>query len=165
MLFGEGQRIRSLSVRHDGALVAGGSTTGTVWLWEISDGSQPEIVDVTQIDVADEEVLAVEFVGNGDRLLFGTADGNIHLWEVDPPAAIGEPLQGLGPVRSLAAHPTSDAAFVVSDGGARLRLVLDEEEWVDVACELADPSPTREEWNLYLGGVRPLRSTCDVLGR
>ncbi|MCK9903060.1 WD40 repeat domain-containing protein [Frankia sp. Cpl3] len=130
-----GSRLLSAAVRPDGRLLAAGTDTGTVELWDLTDGANPVHVD-TVTGVGDW-VYTVAFSPNGTTLAAGAGNGDVRLWDVTEPGrprALATLTFHRDRVRSVAFSP--DGATLAS-GGDDGQVAL----W-----DVADPGRPQRRW-------------------
>jgi WD40 repeat protein len=71
--------IQSLMFNPDGSILAGGAA-GQTWLWNVTDRRQPHTLTILQTPKT--ITWKLQFSPDGQTL--AAADGNIHLWDIDP---------------------------------------------------------------------------------
>lgn len=71
-------RVKSLAISPDGRYLAGGSDSGSVYIWDMHNEFEESSVYVKQ----GASVSAVRFSNDGRILAFGDEDGDIVLWDV-----------------------------------------------------------------------------------
>ena len=127
-----GSPVESLDIARDGTLIACGTSSGEVTLWDPEAGRK--IGDLTAEGAA---AISVAFSPDGTTLASGGADAVIRLWNVADRKLIRE-LPPLGspyrPHRALALAPASDGELVIiagDDGSLRaVNVVLEQELWI-----------------------------------
>ncbi|WP_018636104.1 WD40 repeat domain-containing serine/threonine protein kinase [Parafrankia elaeagni] len=140
-----GSRLLSAAVRPDGRLLAAGTDTGAVELWDLADIANPVHVD-TVTGVGDW-VYTVAFSPNGTTLAAGAGNGDVRLWDVAEPGrprALATLTFHRDRVRSVAFSP--DGATLAS-GGDDGQVAL----W-----DVADPGRPQRRWvaDGATGGIR-----------
>ena len=88
---------------------------------------------------------------DGSAMLFDVDVGGVRLGDMIPSARSDEFAASL--------RPDGRELAVVIDAGIQL-WDLDRESQAAAACRIAGRDLTREEWDTYLGGMAPYRSTC-----
>ncbi|MCV9386555.1 nSTAND1 domain-containing NTPase [Reichenbachiella ulvae] len=71
-------RVKSLAISPDGRYLAGGSESGSVFIWDIQNNYEESSLYVQQ----GESVSAVTFSEDGSELAFGDEGGDIVLWDL-----------------------------------------------------------------------------------
>jgi WD40 repeat protein len=106
------QPVVAVAFSHDGDIVAGGSTDGSVWLWNPVT-HQPV---GAPLRAGTGPVTSVAFSPRGSILAVGGKDGIVRLWDVASRRPVGGPLTGFsGAVTSVA---FSRDGTIVAAGGA-----------------------------------------------
>ncbi|UXP32002.1 High-affnity carbon uptake protein Hat/HatR [Reichenbachiella agarivorans] len=72
-------RVKSLAISPDGRYLAGGSDSGSVYLWDMENNYEETSLYVQQ----GASVSAVTFSGDGRILAFGDETGDIVLWDLE----------------------------------------------------------------------------------
>jgi WD40 repeat protein len=105
-------------------------------------------------------VTALEFSPDGRRLLTGSPDGVVQLWDVATQTAIGEPLP-VAPGALVTAAFTADGSSVVAvpDRGTGVRWDVRESTWQRMACSVAGRPMSDALWRQELPG-RAYREVC-----
>jgi WD40 repeat protein len=106
---------------------------------------------------------SVSGVAANDRLVLTAAgDGTVRMWDMASGTAIGGPVPTDGLIApSIAVHEDGKHALVQGDRGL-LELVLDDDEWVRLACSIAGRQLTEDERADY--GLAGSASACGSLG-
>src|SRR5262245_16944154 len=107
-----GTLIEGLDVSPDGTLIASGSLSGAITLWD--SGAGAKVVDLA---AAGPQVMTVAFSPDGTRLASGGADAVLRLWNVEQQQLERElPFVGSDdrPGRDIGLAPSSDGSFVVA---------------------------------------------------
>ncbi|MET7465577.1 NACHT domain-containing protein [Nonomuraea sp. NPDC005501] len=117
--------IDSLAVSQDGRLLAAGTWTWNIGLFDLSDPARPQHLSTTAR--AHEDLVAgLAFSPDGTVLASASVDTNVHLWSVTDAGAT-ERLATLGAheqaVRSVAFHP--DGSLLATGGRDGLVLLWD----------------------------------------
>jgi WD40 repeat protein len=66
-------------------MLAEGSTDDTVWLWNVTDLSNPALIG--ELTGPAGHVYSVAFSPSGQTLAAGSADGTVRLWNTNPASA------------------------------------------------------------------------------
>jgi WD40 repeat protein len=117
--------IQSLAFASDNRRLAGGAT-GAVYLWNSEeDASDPEVVSFDSAHVA----TTVAFLDNG-RLLAGTSDFLVHLWDISGPRArsLHNPAATLGNPLGIALASDGKAIVTCQYDGAVRRWTIENEK-------------------------------------
>jgi WD40 repeat protein len=86
---------------------------------------------------------------NDDFVLAASADGTVRIWDLAGGGALGGPIHTGGiTAPSIAMNSNGDRALVQGDRGL-LELVVDEGEWVRLACSIAGGELTEDERASY----------------
>lgn len=67
-------QIKCLAIKPDGALIAGGTSSGEVYIWNTEDYTYPVVLPV------ESPVHSISFNYRGDLMAFGDEDGNVSLF-------------------------------------------------------------------------------------
>jgi WD40 repeat protein len=104
--------VISLAVTADGRTLATGNYGSTITLWDLRTQS-PSVLDEHRGRVN-------SLVMSGDRLISGSGDGSVRVWDIANGYEVQEPLVAGGRVLSLAAAGNSTVAAGYSDGSVRI---------------------------------------------
>src|SRR5262249_55507685 len=126
-----GALIEGLDVSQDGKLIASGSSSGAVTLWDSETGEK-----VVDLAAAGAPIATVAFSPDGSRLASGGMEGTLQLWNIEQrklerelPAAGSDDRPG----RHVVLVPSSDGAIVVGacDTGTlrAVDVVLEKQIW------------------------------------
>jgi WD40 repeat protein len=86
---------------------------------------------------------------NDDFILAASADGTVRIWDLAGGGALGGPIPTGGiTAPSIAMNSNGDRALVQGDRGL-LELIVDEDEWVRLACSIAGGELTEDERASY----------------
>lgn len=104
------------------------------------------------LDVLDltTSVANVGVLEGGDRVVVGRRDGTVQLWDATSSSLIGTihdaTANGLG-----TPHSDPDTGSVwMSVAGRALRLPVDPDRWIEIACETVGRPMTRAEWRAHV---------------
>jgi len=102
-----------------GFLAGGGEANGNVYLWDVSQGIQPNIRQTFQ-DPDGKGVHGVAFNSDGSLLASGDDNGNLYLWNVAT-GALERTLYGPhgGYIQGIAFSPTADIVAATSDNDTK----------------------------------------------
>jgi WD40 repeat protein/tRNA A-37 threonylcarbamoyl transferase component Bud32 len=156
----------SVAFDPSGRLLAGGGASGSVRLWRVSD-QQPAFPPLTGHT---GPITGTSFAPDGSFLATTSLLGATKLWDPATGLGYGDELISEKPGSLV---PTADGPFLLRnafspDGrllavagvGSRAMLWdVDSVGWRLRACAIAGRNLTREEWGLYLPGMR-FRATC-----
>jgi eukaryotic-like serine/threonine-protein kinase len=107
----------ALALSPNGELLATGSVSGDVQVWNVSDVANPVLQG--QLGGHDGAVSAVAFSADGSKLA-GSRAGNLQIWDIrDPLQAriIAQPYNPFGPITALTFSPDGTTLAVGIDGG------------------------------------------------
>ncbi|GGW94820.1 WD40 repeat domain-containing protein [Streptomyces noursei] len=140
-------------------LIAGGSGSGTVRLWNVSDPARPTPLG-QPLGSSSSPVKAMAFSPDGHTL--ATAGSSVQLWKVtDPahPAAIGQPVDVYASEISSVAFAPDSHTLATGGYDDTVRLwQLGADQAIQQICASTD-APTRKQWQQYLSEL-PYRSSC-----
>lgn len=103
---------------------------------------------------------ALQASTDGRTLLATGTDGSATLFDVAGAVRLGDMIPSAGDdVFAASLRPDGRELAVVIDAGIQL-WDLDPASQAEAACRVAGRDLTREEWDTYLGGIAPYRSTC-----
>ncbi len=107
-------------------------------------------------------VRCATFSPDGRRIVSGSDDNTLRLWDAATGAAIGEPLKGhSGSVTSVAFSP--DGRRIASGSGdSTLRVWPVLESWADALCAKLPRNMSRKEWKSWVGD--DIAYTCQCPG-
>jgi hypothetical protein len=121
-----------------------------------------QLADVTRLIETGTPVLSVAFSPDGKRIVSGSNDLTLRLWDGETGKPLGEPLRGhRSPVLSVAFSP--DGKRIVSgsaDNTLRLWDVLD--SWAEELCAKVPRNMTYDEWKQWVGDI-PYQKQCPNL--
>lgn len=144
-----GGRLREVRFDDTGGLLFGASINGDTRVWRILDGGRT-VEPVAVLATRAEEIRAVATDPTRPRIVTGSADGRVQLWDVATRAEIGPAWRVPTPVRQLSFAPDG-ARVAVTAGAAAFEINVDEESWRDAACRRAGRSLTPLEWQQFVG--------------
>ncbi|CAG7845863.1 Uncharacterized WD repeat-containing protein alr2800, partial [Serendipita indica DSM 11827] len=139
--------VNSVAFSPDGQRIVSGSSDRTVRLWDVETGAQigspleghtgwkrahrldPRLKDIQAA------VMSVAFSPDGQRIVSGSSDRTVRLWDVETGAQIGSPLEGhTDSVRSVAFSP--DGQRIVSGSDDRTVRLWDVETGAQIGSPL-----------------------------
>jgi WD40 repeat protein len=97
-----------VAISPDDRWVAAGLIDGNIWLWELSTGQR-----VAKLIGHTERVSAIWFSGDGARLLSGSWDETIRLWDL---TVLDTPIEALSHVVETRWGRSADRLFELDDG-------------------------------------------------
>lgn len=105
-------------------------------------------------------IVGMTFVDRGG-LVTVESEGTVRLWDAVTGGSIGVLVDGGGSTPPSTPWFDSDRGTVwVASSGRLIEISLDPARWIDKACEFVERDLTRDEWNRYVPGDEPPRSTC-----
>lgn len=158
----KGVDCSTLAFNSDRTILAVGSNSGTITLWDLASGrvlsllSSPEQNGTltTVVISPDEKTLAST----------GLKSGDLTLWDVASRRALNVPV-------NFGMNTTELEAFGFSADGKRLLvkgddgfsvIEVDPKSWMQRACRIANRNLTCDEWHTYVG-AQPYEKTCPGL--
>lgn len=109
-------------------------------------------------DVGETNGLAV--VPGRDLLVIVQFDGTVRLWDLAENRSRGVLLDAASGGVNPLYDESSDSIWVAVDGDA-VRVPLDPDRWIALACEYAGRELTSDEWREYVPGDLPQQPVCD----
>lgn len=110
-------------------------------------------------------VTAVTFSPDGRRIVSGSADKSIRLWDADTRRAIGAPLTGhTDGVLSVAVSPDGQRVISgASDDTIRAWPTPDQGAWPDLLCHKITENMSHQEWNDWVSPAIDFVPVCPGL--
>jgi WD40 repeat protein len=144
----------SVALSPDGQLLAVGGSGNVVRLWDVRSGEL-----VHELDQGGNGAFTLEFTPDGRTLAVSGFEPAASLWDVASGIQIGPQLTA-GERRTMI-DLSSDGRLLleVHANGTGAVWDVDPESWAQRACELANRTLTREEWDEFLPG-RPYEPAC-----
>ncbi|MGL1889164.1 MAG: High-affnity carbon uptake protein Hat/HatR [Reichenbachiella sp.] len=134
-------RVKSLAISPDGRYLAGGSESGSVYLWDMENNNEQTSLYVQQ----GAAVSAVAFSTDGTQIAFGDEEGDIVLWDLEDNRVIKKLTGHSATITDL--EYSKDNSLLASgslDGTAKLWIM---EFLNDLPIELDDHSAKyNEKW-------------------
>jgi WD40 repeat protein len=162
-------KVTSFAFSPDGKRIVSGGKDKILWVWNayLSDTRDMfKLRDARQgvgLGGHTNAVESVAFSPDGTRIVSGSADNTLRLWDARQGDVLGEPLRGhTSWVASVAFSP--DGKRIVSgsaDNTLRVR-PFDGDGWADVLCAILPRNMTTEEWKKWVGDL-PYRRQCPNL--
>lgn len=148
--------INALAFSPDGLTLASAGSDNLVVLWDISNPAQP--IQRATLTGHNSTVSALAYAPTGEFLVSGSNDGTIILWS-SRGEIIGQPLVGhTGKIGVVTFGADAKTLYSVGSDGRVLRWNLDDDDWINQACQIAGRNLTQAEWAQYFDD--PYRVTC-----
>ncbi|MEL6263349.1 MAG: hypothetical protein AAFR12_20040, partial [Cyanobacteria bacterium J06626_6] len=117
------------------------------------------------------EVYSVAFSSDNQRIVSGSSDGTLRLWDAQSGSPIGEPLEGNGSEVYSVAFSSDNQRIVSGSRDGTLRLWdASPSAWIDIACKrlqyhplLTEPETISSDQEFYEVAARS-RAVCQQRG-
>jgi WD40 repeat protein/DNA-binding SARP family transcriptional activator len=153
-----GFRVHDSTTSPDGSHVAVTGQSGEVATVDVRSGQQRK--GSTALAA---EGLSVRYSDDGSRIVTGSGDGAVTLWDGRTLQALGTvyPRQQGDPVSARADFGADHDVTIASYDGHTFTWDTDDDRAVDYACQMAGRNLTRDEWSEFLP-EQPFREVCPV---
>jgi WD40 repeat protein len=153
-----GFRVHDSTTSPDGSHVAVTGQSGEVATVDVRSGQQRK--GSTALAA---EGLSVRYSDDGSRIVTGSGDGAVTLWDGRTLQALGTvyPRQQGDPVSARADFGGDHDVTIASYDGHTFTWDTDDDRAVDYACQMAGRNLTRDEWSEFLP-EQPFREVCPV---
>ncbi|MEM9041898.1 MAG: protein kinase [Actinomycetota bacterium] len=104
---------------------------------------------------------SLDFVNDDRLLLISGNDGTVSVWDIERRELAGVIWEGRGSTDQGGSYydePTD--SLWISAAGKLVRLPLNPQRWVDLACDAVGRDFTQDEWERLVPGDGPVRSAC-----
>ncbi len=153
----ENDAVQSVRFSQGGSLLACGTLSGKIMIFRTSDLSL-----VNTFNGHKARVTSLEFSPDGEKLVSGSYDGTVILWDLT--GSSGQPItltDNAGFVFTVGFSP--DGNYFLSGSAKEPRLVARPAKASIPAsriCPLVKRDMTTDEWNKFVGSDIPYRKTC-----
>jgi WD40 repeat protein len=147
--------VESVAWSPDGRTVAAGIDDGTVALLDYPTRRRVGV----PLEVGGSGA-SLAFSPNGDMLAVGNSEDAVTLFDVRKRRPVGSPFETEGGVLSLAWSPDGDTLAAGRTVGRVVLVDVAVESWLNRACAIANRNLTKDEWDQFIGRLRPYRATC-----
>jgi WD40 repeat protein len=153
-----GFRAYASSASPDGGHVAVTGQSGEVATIDVRSGQQRKGSTALV-----GEGMSVRYSDDGSRIVTGSGDGAVTLWDGRTLQALGTvyPRQQGDPVSARADFGGDHDVTIASYDGHTFTWDTDDDRAVDYACQMAGRNLTRDEWSEFLP-EQPFREVCPV---
>jgi WD40 repeat protein len=156
--------VRSVSFGPDDRLVAAGTESNMVVVWDVTKVRDGAVPAARLLRGHDDFVASVAFAPDGQMLASGGFDRTVRLWDVASGLPFGGPFYGYaGWVQSVAWSPDGQRMASGGEDGTVILWDVGLESWQERACRIANRNLTREEWERFVGSGRAYNQTCPGL--
>ncbi len=145
----------AIAFSPDGRLLASPRDNRSVGIWDVRTG---ELVREVEPNVG-AAVLALDFSSDGRTLAVSGGDSFASLWDVATGAQIGPRLTAGGRGSKVDFSPDGTTLLQTHANGRGAVWDVDPESWKRRACEVANRTLTRKEWEAFLPG-RAYQPAC-----
>jgi WD40 repeat protein len=145
----------AIAFSPDGRMLATPGIDGSVQLWDVRSG---KLVRRLEQNVG-TAVLSLEFSPDGETLAISGGEPFASLWDVATGTQIGSRLTAGSRGAMLDLSPDGRRLLMTHANGEGAVWDIDPTSWARRACELANRTLTREEWEEFLPG-RPYEPAC-----
>jgi WD40 repeat protein len=153
--------LRSVAFSSDGHTLAAGDGNGKISLWEVGVSALRPFLGTLDIGIK-TDVASVAFSPDGRTL--ASADEDVQLWDVADRRRLDSPVNGHKTlVRTLAFSPDGDTLASGDYEGVVIVSSIGNGSLESHACAIANRNLSRDEWQHFIGSLRPYRSTCPGL--
>jgi len=142
---GHNNAISSLIFSDNSQFIFSGGRDRDIVLWSV------EGEETYRFEGHRDWVLSLALNPANDILASGDRTGTIHLWDLNTGFQIGDPL--LGPDGWLTGlHFADDTTILASnrENNVTMHWTVDTDDWVDLACRIANRQMTENEWRQFL---------------
>jgi WD40 repeat protein len=150
---GSGDSV-AVALSPDGGLLAVGGYGNVVSIWDVDSGKLRRT-----IDLGGAGALALDFSGDGRILAISGFEPVASLWDVETGIRIGPALTAGLRAAMVDLSPDGKRLLMTAANGEGAVWDVDPASWARRACEVANRSLTRAEWEAYLPG-RPYDPAC-----
>jgi len=110
-------------------------------------------------------VTSLAFSSDGSTLVSGGDDGTLAFWDSETLRPIGTPIRSTRTDlwRAWYRSDGSVVGYEPADAEGAFQwfsMPGRADQWLNLACQIAEPTLTKDEWDRYVGGGRPFQSVC-----
>ena len=145
----------------DGSRFAIGTGAGTIVVVRTRDFAKLTSV----IHAVAGGVTSLAFSSDGSTLVSGGDDGTLAFWDSETLRPIGTPIRSTRTDlwRAWYRSDGSVVGYEPADAEGAFQwfsMPGRADQWLNLACQIAEPTLTKDEWDRYVGGGRPFQSVC-----
>ena len=146
-----GRAISGIAAGTDGTVVAG-TADGLVAVFTSAAGPACRPAEWTRTDLAaaSDAVTSVALAAGDELAIFGTADGEVELWDLARRRQVGALTVGSGDAAAFGASEPGASTLVAASGGAVDVYRLDRDDLRAALCELAGRELNPDELDAFL---------------
>jgi WD40 repeat protein len=144
----------AMSFSSDGRLLATGGWFGIVRIWDVHTGEL-----VRELDLGAAGAFTLDFGPGGRILAVSGWSPAASLWDLATGAQIGQTFAAGSGRTMVDMSPDGRRLLMTHADGRGAIYDVDPESWAERACEIANRTLTREEWEEFLPG-RPYVPAC-----
>lgn len=156
---------RGVAFNADGTLLASANGNSSISIWSLP--SKGEYKQIATIRAHANEVTSVAISPDGKTMASGGGDQTVILWDITDPENPSQPVVLNGHTSAI----LNGGIFFLADGNTLVsaskdEIILwdiDQQSWIEKACNLAGRNFTSSEWEQFIGRNIPYDATCPDL--